>query len=331
MLIMLIWILALTVIILIVLNIKARRRHEFQTAAATAQHALVRNQLVKEGQERERLLNSEHEIALEKFDLERANERADLEARNDKLNKKLGDAHGLLRQGMKWELGSRRAIVGVCQRLQISGFLATNVIFEAAPPPSNGDRFVAQIDHVLVTDSFVLIIENKRWKGLVVSDKLPHEINPAFSHLISNFGLGDHFAVQIAPGSGSESTLAVRTRTATSAPCTQVRNQARQLSAYVASELGVKPWINTCVFYSHEGFHFEGPLKCTGSKGVTTAIAAGVERLRATIQGLMEVSNARPNPTQTTELGALCSKLGADVIGFGTYEERWGKSLVPTS
>ena len=218
-------------------------------------------------------------------------------------------------------------IVDVCQRLKISGFLATNVVFE--PQTSTTDkRFAAQVDHILVTDAFVLIIENKRWKGLVIADALPHTVHPSFSHLINESGLEDHFAIQIAPDFGSKTMLTVRTHTGEAAPCTQVRRQAQRLSAVLESDLGVKPWIDTCVFFSHEESHYQGPLKCTTPKGVTTEIAVGGEGLRAAIQGLREAQKARQSRMQITKLGALCSALGADIIGFGDYAERWGKSLI---
>lgn len=102
------------------------------------------------------------------------------ESSNELLKRQLDDAREFFRKGMKWDLASRNAIVSICRSLSVSGFLATNVVFDPSTT-SKTEHFAAQIDHVLVTDSFVLIIENKRWKGLVFADKHPSAVSPPTS------------------------------------------------------------------------------------------------------------------------------------------------------
>lgn len=343
----LIWFLVLAVIVLVGLFILTARRHKRDLASAMAQrtqdhlvHANERDRLGQSLQttrkqsaaERDRLersLASSHENDVMRLNELHNAKITESESSNELLKRQLDDAREFFRKGMKWDLASRNAIVSICRSLSVSGFLATNVVFDPSTT-SKTEHFAAQIDHVLVTDSFVLIIENKRWKGLVFADKHPSAVSPHFQHLVDESDLQDHFAVQIVPDSSARTLLTVRTHPQRDAPCRQVRKQAMRLRDFFMSKLEDSPWIETSVFYSHPDFHFEGGRTCTANGRTPTRIAAGSQELHSVIGSILQDRHSQKAPVRTSRIGTVLKEYGADIVGFGQYKERWGKPLLPT-
>lgn len=343
----LIWSLVLAVVVLVGLFILTARRHKRDLASATEQRTrdqlihtneqdrlgqilqTTRKQSAAERDRLERSLASRHKDDLATLNNLHDAKITESEASNNLLKCQLDDAREFFRKGMKWDLASRNAIVSICHSLSVSGFLATNVVFDPSATSKSG-HFAAQIDHVLVTDSFVLIIENKRWKGLVFADKYPSSVNPYFQHLVNEDCLQDHFAVQIVPDSDSRALLTVRTHPRPSAPCRQVRKQAMRLRDFFVAKLETSPWIETAVFYSHPDFHFEGPRTCAVSGPTPTRIAAGSDELYSVISSILRDCHSQKTPVPTSRIGTVLKEYGADIVGFGQYKERWGKPLLPT-
>lgn len=297
-----------------------QKDHQRQMAAKQDRHAAERLKLKNS-------MTSAHQVELARLSTSHQSSVKRSEDTTDRLKRQLEDAREFYRKGMKWDLASRNSIIKICKELGIDGFLATNVVFDPSKI-SQSEYFAAQIDHVLVTDSFVLLIENKRWKGLVIADKRPSSLGQILRHLVAD-PTEDHFAIQVVPDFSSGSLLNVRLHTQ-NPPCSQVRKQAKQLSGLIKSRFDVSPWIRTCVFYSHSDFHFEGPRTCNGSATVATEIAAGTNELHQVIQKLQNSNLLRHDQRQTERLGSLLGELGADLVGFGKYDAHWGKPLLST-
>ncbi len=101
---------------------------------------------------------------------------------------------------MRWEEASQRTILEVCKAAGINGALLTNVVFV---PVAQGERdrdrsYAAQLDHVLVFESgHVLVIENKRWNGIVFDGRKPSAVHHAFRNLLDESSLTGSFAIQV--------------------------------------------------------------------------------------------------------------------------------------
>lgn len=228
-------------------------------------------------------------------------------------------------KSMEWELGSRATIAEVCMSLGIDAVLATNVQFVARN--TRGLPFVVQIDHVLLTESKILVIENKQWKGTVFDCRLPGAVSPVLENLIPAKSLESSFALQIKVDDDNDSLLHIMKRTGSKSPRSQVRRQAIRFSDHLKLIGGYPGWVHTCVFYSHpEATVYlgdEGKL----DTGRPTKVVAGKDQLRKYLQEFVathESSHRKPALWVPSEL----AKSGVDLIGFGSYGRQWASGIL---
>ncbi|WIB11792.1 hypothetical protein [Curtobacterium sp. MCPF17_052] len=181
--------LAVVVVVLAVLL----RRH--QTSARSELDAAERARAAELAQR-----EAEHRDATARLEADRAAQVAAADAaRRDALTE-AEESRALARRGMKWEEASEQAVLRACRAAGVSGVLMTNVVFVPVGETEQGPwrKFVAQADHVLVSESGRgLVIENKRWGGIVFDGRRPSEVHPAFRNLVDESSLVPPFAVQV--------------------------------------------------------------------------------------------------------------------------------------
>lgn len=241
------------------------------------------------------------------------------DARVDRFQYELGRSIG-------WgDQVSRQLLITACTDIGVDGVLATNVTFvpRDAPP----DRpYVAQIDHVLLTDSFALIVENKYWRGLVFADRTPSSVHRALGLLLDESKIGKTFAIQMT--SNTEGGIGLLVHSEFDSPRTQVRRQAARLKEFIQDAGGSAPWFHTCVLYSHpkvEVFADESS-PAAGSPG--TVVATGLEDLRAKITKMC--GKPRAGAGSPLSIAPMLEQLGADMYGLGDHAQRWTSPLPAT-
>ncbi|QHC70392.1 nuclease-related domain-containing protein [Rathayibacter sp. VKM Ac-2801] len=188
------------------------------------------------------------------------------------------------------EAVSHTLIREACASAGLSGLLATNVVFVPVEARTTR-RFLAQIDHLLLTRHGALIIEAKYWQGVVFDGVRPGTVHPSYGVLVDEDALPEAFAVQIAPETASRWT--VRTHTEQRVPALQVRIQAARLKEHLALQGLPTPWFETAVLYSHPdvrtyapGWQGTGPARTrivTGAEELTDALAELARRPSTTI------------------------------------------------
>lgn len=292
-------------------------RHLDEHTAATARQA------AQAQVEQDRRLSEQSAAAARRTALARAEHAAQLASALEDRDAATAQAEQLrvhAARSLEWELTSRAMIAAVCQDLSLSGVLATNIVF--VPTDSSGPSpFVAQIDHVLLTEHVAVVIEHKRWRGVVFDGVLPSSVHPAFAALLDESALRSSFAVQIAPA--NESSLTLRTYTGAHAPTVQVRAQTKRLAQLLRSKDAAAPWFDTCVLYSHrEAIVFAPPA--VGSRARRdTAIAADREQLRRLLARLHAKAGAARDPSPVDAVVPALETLGADLLGLGDHAPRW--------
>lgn len=288
------------VVVLAVLFRRAGRRHAETVESLRASHdtALADTQ-------------RDHEDRIARADQQHGRDRAALERSRDDALREAEDSRAFIAESLRWDEPSHDAILDACRRLGLRGVLATNVVF-VPTDAGDRDRFVAQVDHVLLTRHAALVLENKRWRGLVFDGVRPSTVHAAFRDLFDESILERPFAIQVR----RESTTSwdVRTQVGGESPASQVRRQAQRLNGLVrASGLG-SLWFESCVFYSHPDATVYAEREDASPGGAKTAVVAGRHELDALLRRLAE----RP-PTTLTEdrigaLSALLARQGARVV-----------------
>jgi hypothetical protein len=219
---------------------------------------------------------------------------------------------------LRWEATSRRMILDVCRRAQADGALVTNVVFMPVDARETR-RFVAQIDHVLVFDGALVVIEHKRWQGIVFDGVLPSQVHPSFAHLVDESTLPASFALQVK--SESPQSVVINTHLKDQAPSVQVRRQAQRLSQFLGQETGEAPWFDTCVFYSHPDTHVYAQEKDVAAGGAATWIVGDEGRLESLVRDLARMPAGAETRRRRARLLEALSQLGADVARFGAYRD----------
>jgi hypothetical protein len=224
------------------------------------------------------------------------------------------DARAFAATGMKWEAASHKLIADACESLRIDAVLATNVVFIPQDAPADSP-FLAQIDHVLVTDASVLVIESKWWRGVVFDGVRPSSIHASFGAFLDDSELVAPFSLQVV--ADSDERVRVRRHAAVHAPAPQARQQARRLSGLIRKELGRGLLVRSCVFYAHPEVTLHASPRDTGAKSISTDII-GRSRLREVIKRTS--SSDGQSSDLPARLTPLLVSLGAHVVGFGRYE-----------
>ncbi|QGV66648.2 nuclease-related domain-containing protein [Clavibacter nebraskensis] len=165
---------ALLVLVLALLLRERRRREASARRALDEAAADAERRHIVDASERTRSLSvaEEHRVrTVAELTAVHAAELADAEERTRIAREDERAARDLLSATWGHEAASHAHIVAAFASARLSGILATNVVFSRTG--DDGARFVQQIDHVVVTSRTVLIIENKRWRGIVFDGVVP--------------------------------------------------------------------------------------------------------------------------------------------------------------
>ncbi|PYY31589.1 hypothetical protein [Curtobacterium sp. MCBD17_030] len=308
--------LAVVVVVLAVLL----RRH--QTSARAELDAAERTRAAELAQR-----EAEHRDATARLEADRAAQVAAADAaRRDALTE-AEESRALARRGMKWEEASEQAVLRACRAAGVSGVLMTNVVFVPVGETEQGPwrKFVAQADHVLVSESGRgLVIENKRWGGIVFDGRRPSEVHPAFRNLVDESSLVPPFAVQVRSRTvlngeeEAENWWQVRVQAKGASPAQQVRQQARRLARFVDEQTGVsRTWFDTCVFYSSpSAATFVEPEDRSGT--VTTSIVTNDHELQSALAS-WAAKDSVPNRARADAVVRVLAGQGAHAITVGSY------------
>lgn len=175
---------------------------------------------------------------------------AELAARESGLreaNALLQDARRRLARTWESDRVSHDLIIAACAKARISGVLATNVVLTGREGESTR-RFLAQVDHVLLTEGAALLIENKHWRGLVLDGVRPRDAHRSLGGMLAPYDADPPAVLHVTLDADDGR---VRVRRADPTPVTQVRRQSIQLAAHVRDAVGSAPFFHTVVFYSH--------------------------------------------------------------------------------
>ncbi|MDT0117793.1 nuclease-related domain-containing protein [Microbacterium sp. PRF11] len=240
------------------------------------------------------------------------------------------------RRALTWDQVAHADIVAALEAERIDAVVATNVVRTVA---AEGRAFVAQIDHVLLTDRDAVVIEGKHWTGLTFDGVRPHEAHAGLGALFDEDDLSGEFALNLTRRPGG--TLAVRlTSTATFAAGTTnrpPRAQARAHAAHLKDALVAAghdvAWVTPAVYYSHRDGVLVADTPATSTSpgrvaGRTQTPVVGDPR---TLQRWLG-RTLRPGRSSTPawDLEGIADQLsawGANLEGTGSYRDRWRSML----
>ena len=221
-----------------------------------------------------------------------------------------------------WDLASRDDILRACEHLGLTGVVASNILF-LAPDHRRGESFACQVDHVVLTQRTAILIEHKRWRGVVLDGQLPSSVNPELAALIPDPALGDEspdFAIRARPREGAGVDVAVHA--GTESPRHQARTQAARLADALRERGLTPPYLHTLVYYSnpHAIVHAAGPSERAG-----TIAVAGRAALEDALSALGEERPRAGDPPML--LAPVFAEWGADLVGFGAEAAHWTSPL----
>jgi hypothetical protein len=308
--------LAVVVVVLVILL----RRH--QTSARAELDAAERTRAAEVAQ-----LDAEHREQAARIEADRAAQVAAAEARRRDAVAEAEESRALLRKGMKWEEASEQAILRACRSAGVNGVLMTNVVFVPVDETDQGSwrKFVAQADHVLISDSGRgLVIESKHWGGIVFDGRRPSEVHPAFRNLVDESSLVPPFAVQVQSRKvlnhedEAENWWQVRVQAKGTSPAQQVRVQARRLARFVDEQTGVsRTWFDTCVYYSSpSAAAFVNAEDRSGT--VTTSVVTNDHELQSALAA-WAAKDSVPNRARADAVVRVLAGQGAHAITVGSY------------
>ena len=219
--------------------------------------------------------------------------------------------------GLRWEGGSRDLIVTAAERHRLEGFIATNICFKGSDSRSS---YVHQIDHLLVSQWGMMIIESKRWNGLIFHGKgsSPDTVSQQVTRFGPLVNLAEHerYVIHVKESEAPTVLRGDKSRD----PVKQVRAQAAALANHLRAQgLSEVPYIRTCVFYSHDRSILIGGS--FNDAGTSVVDLAGLE-------AALVVKRDRLNPEILRGLASWARVHGADIMGLGAYREEW-RSLFP--
>jgi hypothetical protein len=314
------WVVAGGLAVVVVVLVLLLRRHQTTARAERdAAERIRRDELAWQ--------EAEHRSATARIEAERDAQVAAAEgARRDALTE-AEESRALARQGMKWEEASEQAILRACRAAGVNGVLMTNVVFVPVGETEQGSwrKFVAQADHVLVSDSGRgLVIESKRWGGIVFDGRRPSEVHPAFRNLVDESSLVPPFAVQVKSRQvlnaeqEAENWWQVRVAAKGASPAQQVRVQARRLAKFVDQHTGVaRTWFDTCVYYSSPSAStFVQSEDRSGT--VTTSVVTNDHELQSALAA-WAAKDSVPNRARADEVVRVLAGQGAHAITVGSY------------
>lgn len=280
--------------LLLVLMLLIRRRHRRELQAQHAQEAMQHQQELAGLA----ALHDQQVVAM------RAGQAASDALRDSALH--------LAARGMRWELNSREALVKACEAASLNAIVATNVVFAVVGEERS---FCAQIDHVIVTDNTVLVIDSKYWNGLVFDGTRPSQLAAPFAALLDESQLIPPFSVHLRQR--DDATIGLRVDAGLSSPARQVRVGASRLHAYLKPRVGDLPFIDTCVFYSHPDATVVTPG--VDMQGSTCTLIADVKTIGATLRRAHTTRPEQSSPERVDRIAEALTELGADIVRTGAF------------
>lgn len=226
-------------------------------------------------------------------------------------------------RGMKWELASRQALVRALTSAHLDSVIATNIVF-AANEAGQG-TFCAQIDHLVITENVVIIVDSKNWQGVIFDGIRPSRHARMLGALFDEQGLGTTFAIQAKRADEAATHVEVRYHRDKASPATQVRRQAVRFRNLLVETDASAEAIRTCVFYSHpDALVVTNGLDGNGRFPTVIADRESISR------GLKKTHDSHPgewSSAQREQLIAAIRVLGADLIGIGKYADDFSSTV----
>ncbi|OYD61360.1 nuclease-related domain-containing protein [Rhodococcus sp. OK302] len=255
-------------------------------------------------------LRGEHQRKIDELSAERDNHLARYSTIKDSYVLAIG-------QG---ELTSRDRLLYVCNRIGLDAIVVTNLVFRPVEAQDT-DPFHAQIDHLLITRTGMLIVESKYWKGVIFDGVDIRTHHSALASLLATESIErvstGKRAMRIRSSDVDRTEMRVMLHPS---PAEQVRRQAVRLSELLKSRQVQPPWISTCVFYSHT----DAVVQHARSNGATALVSdpAGLEQ---TVRALGKRANGAV--LDVDALARVLAPLGPDICGVGAHAEQWGSPL----
>lgn len=275
--------------------------HSETLATLTAQHDTETKQRLDAHEEQVRILTAERDAAI-----------ADEEG-----------SRMLAGRGLRWELASRELLVDACEAAGLDAIIATNIVFS---PRDEGSiaPYCAQLDHLVITEKALVLVDSKNWKGLILDGKKPSTLAGALGVLFDEHALPTSFAIAVSRD--GDERLTVRTHLDSESPASRVRHQARQFSRHLSAQHGSAPYLQTCVFYSHP----DARVWTGGLDEVPHAEPTRIASVRTIQKALLDAQTggpAGPSSHQLTQLVATVRELGADLHGTGRFASEFRSSV----
>lgn len=321
------------VVIAWVMNGRTRRAKE-ELAAAQQEHSSEESALAARHASEKRELLQQHDTTLAELAVrndsqtqqrltEHETEISRLQAERDAAVRAGTASQQLAGQGMRWELASRELLVDACTAAGLDAIIATNIVF----PPHDDEAtapYCVQLDHLVITEKAVVLVDNKNWKGLIFDGKKPSSMAGSLSILFDETALPTSYAISLKRD--SDGSVSVRSKLDHESPAFQVRRQARRFHGHLAARHGSAPYVQTCVFYSHPDARVWTDGLDEGEKGRSTRIASARTIQKALIDVQSSGSGALTSH-QLTQLVATVRELGADVHGTGRFASEFASPV----
>ncbi|WP_067196407.1 nuclease-related domain-containing protein [Microbacterium sp. XT11] len=309
---------------------RARNSWRLQRDAEAEAHSSLTAELERAHAEALRERDADHDAALATQSLahwhkmrnaERRHEEklAELETELTRKDAVLTRALAQASTGIKWELASRSAIVAACETADIDAIVATNIVF--VPDEDADDVFCAQVDHLVLSPNAALLIDSKRWNGLVFDGVRPSTRAQPLAALFDESAFTGSFALHLTPRGKETRSIDVRTYLDADAPAQRARLQAIRLLRYLRLQAAALDHIDTCVFYSHP----DATVVTSGydGSGRFRTHIAHTHTLAGVLQRVHSGGDGGIDPQQLTRVASVIRRLGADLVGTGRYASEY--------
>lgn len=248
---------------------------------------------------------------------------AQIDKLKDEHKDELDFAREYLARGIQWEEISRRKLAEACHSLGVNGFLATNVCFLAQN--GKGQTYIHQIDHLVVAEDMLFVIEAKNWEGNIYHRKgHTRSSNPFLVDtlpVLQEAAKRERFVFVMK----KEGDMFCLPDGNTREPVAQVQAQSMSFRDFLTSQLGKHPGETyNMVFYSHPKSKLMGGAMALSQYTWVT----DNEELTRVLDQLRELREAKNQPPVDVHgLYHVVSALGADVMGLGSFADTWESPL----
>lgn len=294
---------------------ETRRQQELTANEVSTRHAANLREIEARHGADLSALGQQHERLWLQRDADHAAAMNELAAERDEASLGRDRARFLAASGLKWELSSRELLVKACSEAGLDAIVATNIVF--APGDSeSGKPYCAQLDHLVITEKAIVLIDSKNWAGVIFDGMRPSSLAGALSVLTDEQSLPDSYAICWSRDGGE--ALRVRSRLGQDSPVTKIRRQARRFNHHLKAQLTSAPFVQTCVFYSHPESRVLSKAAAPADGTWPTRIAS-VRSIRQVLVDAQSGGPTGPTSQQLTGLVEILRGLGADLYGVGRF------------